>query len=63
MSCSKSGRTTFRLIVLAGLTHGGARKLKVPIITNFNCAVRSQGIAAKMHPQFLKAVILKMHNF
>ena len=25
--------------------------------------LRSQGIAAKMHPQFLTALILKMHNF
>ena len=64
MSCSKLGRTTFRIIVLVSLKHGGAPKLRVPVITGFNyCVVRSQGIAAKMHPQFLTAVILLVHNF
>ena len=63
MSCSKSGRTRLRLTVLAGLKHGGATKWIVPIITDFNCIVRSQGIASKMHLQFLTAVILRIHNF
>jgi hypothetical protein len=63
MSCSKSARTRLRLIAVAGLKHGGATKCRVPIITDFNCVVRSQGIAAKMHPQFLTAVKLRIHNF
>jgi hypothetical protein len=39
MSCGKLGRTKLGLIVLAGLKHGVAAKLKVPIITGFNCCV------------------------
>lgn len=49
MSRSKSGRTKCRLIVLAGPKHGGATKLRAPIIMGFNCGVRSQGITEKMH--------------
>ena len=63
MSCSKAGRTTLRLIVLAGIKHGGTTKWRVTIITSFNYCDRSQGIVAKMHPQFLTALILRMHNF
>jgi len=63
MSCSKLLRTRLRLIVMAGLKHGGATKWRVPIITDLNCVVRSQGIAAKMHPHFLTAVTLRIHNF
>jgi len=33
MSCSKLGRTTLGIIVLVSLKHGGATKLRVPVIT------------------------------
>jgi len=49
--------------MLAGLKHGEATKLRVRVIKGFNCVVRSQGIAAKMHPQVLTAVILRIRNF
>jgi hypothetical protein len=38
-SCSKLGRTTLRLITLAGQKHGRATKLRVPIITGFSFCV------------------------
>jgi hypothetical protein len=63
MSCSKSGRTTLGVIVLAGLKDGGTTKLRVPIITGCNCVARLQRIAPKIQPQFLTEVILRMHNF
>ena len=63
MLCNMSGRTTLRIIMLAGLKHGEATKLRVRVIKGFNCVVRSQGIAAKMHPQVLTAVILRIRNF
>jgi hypothetical protein len=62
-SCSKSGRTTLRLIVLEGLKNGGSKKLRLPIVTGSNSFVRSQGIATKMHPHFLTVVILRIHIF
>jgi hypothetical protein len=37
LSCSKLGRTAFRLIVLADQKAREATKLRVPIITGFNC--------------------------
>jgi len=48
--------------MLVRVKHGGTTKLSAPVITGFNCVVRSQGIAAKMHPHFLTALILRMHN-
>ena len=49
-SCSKSGRTTLRLIVLEGQKHGGATKLRVPVITGFNCCVSIASNCCKNAP-------------
>jgi hypothetical protein len=39
MSCSKSGKTTLRLIALVSLKYGGGTKWRLPIITGFNCCI------------------------
>jgi len=63
MPWSKLRRTALRILMLAGLKHGGATNLIVSIVTAFNYFVRLQGIAAIMHSQFLTVVILRMQNF
>jgi len=63
MPWSKWGRTTLRLILLPGLKQRWTIKWRVPIVTAFNCFVRFQGIAAKIHPQINTAIILRMLNF
>jgi len=63
MSWSKWGRTTLRLILLPGLEQRWTIKWRVPTVTAFNCFVRFQGIAAKIHPQINTAIILRTYSF
>ena len=50
--CSKLVITTLRLPLLAGIKQGGASKLRLSIITGFNCCVTIVSYCLKNAPTF-----------
>jgi hypothetical protein len=63
LSCSKSGRTTLRLIGLAGLIHWVTAIRRVPPVTSFNCCVVMSRNRNKNAPTISQGGILWMRNF